>query len=472
MYKVLLADDEAWVLESLKTIIDWEACGYKIIGAAYNGIEALQMILELAPDIVLTDIRMPDMNGLEMIKKVNDLRLDVLFIIASGYAEFAYVQKAMSFGAIGYCLKPFDDTEIKNSLDKAAARLKKKRESARPDILELIEEADDGDTTALLRQLKDYGLDAAAGRLSVLASIGRGTLELWEGAQYAALRVGALKKLYLVQDELPTDKKRFLEKQLSEDIISIGAGRPVSDASKLKEAISEAVCCCYDYFITGKTGFFEARDIPIHPLNELLKKLKTAVSDKDITAISDIIRQMKSLFEERIYGIKAAHQVYTMAVSYVFEYIEAGNEVYIESFEQLAGAFENIGAMLDSLERLILDSIGVRQNLFSGEVRNETVKELIDYVNSSFNKEISVQSLSTKFFINPNYISRVFKKEVGQNLIEYLTKLRLDYASRLLRETRLSVQQISEKAGYNDYFYFTRIFKKATGKTPSQYRNG
>src|SRR5690242_2899850 len=109
MYKVMLVDDEKWIIKSLKTSIDWHAHGFEIIAEASNGFEGLEKIKQLSPDLVFTDIRMPGMDGLELIRQTNELNKGISFIITSGYKEFEYAKKAIQYGALDYCLKPFEE---------------------------------------------------------------------------------------------------------------------------------------------------------------------------------------------------------------------------------------------------------------------------------------------------------------------------------------------------------------------------
>jgi two-component system response regulator YesN len=250
MYKVFIVDDEAFAVKSLIGSIDWEEYGFTIAGEALDGADAYNKILELKPDVVFVDIRMSGMNGLDLVKRIKDQMPDIQFIVMSECREFTYVQKALNYGVLRYCLKPFDEEEIVEALKKAA---------------------------------------------------------------YAIDRMNAQNLL----------KKKPLK--------------------------------CTEY-------------IP---------------------------------------GIHA----------------------------------------------------------------NENIKRVVNYVNNHYAQEISLQSISELFNINPNYLSQLFKREIGITFSEYLTKLRISYASELLADTNLSISHISQKAGYNDYFYFTKVFKKITGETPNQYRH-
>jgi len=123
MHKVLIADDEEWIVENMKISIPWNQYGFEIVDTALDGVEALEKIEKTKPDVVFTDIRMPGLNGLELIKRVHQTSPGIQFIVISGFAEFAYAQKALNYGAVGYCLKPLEDNEIIMLLEKAKLNL-------------------------------------------------------------------------------------------------------------------------------------------------------------------------------------------------------------------------------------------------------------------------------------------------------------------------------------------------------------
>jgi len=360
MFKVLLADDENWVVESLKASINWQEYGFEIIGVAYNGPEALHLIENLKPDLVFTDIRMPGLSGLELIKKSAEMGLNVYFIVASGYAEFAYAQKAMNCGALGYCLKPFDEMEIINCLNKARKVLECRTPSAEPEF---------------------------------------------------------------------TD------------------------------------------FMKAKNKACEVVNADSSEINRLLKQLEDAIRIKNLPEIYGSFDALEKLFECGKYSIKHAYYTYNIVMSLTYRYINESQETFIDNYEQLPFLFENISGMLQYLRDTILNQADMKSDDISCGIENKTMKGIIKFVDSNFNQGISIQSISRKFFLNPNYVSQLFKKEIGLNYTEYLTKIRFDFACKLLKESDLSIQQISEKSGYNDYFYFTRVFKRLAGMTPSEFRS-
>ncbi len=155
MYKVLIVDDEAWVVKSLQMAIDWNAQDFEVVGSASDGEEALTRIAELMPDLVVTDIRMPVMSGLELMEKARARWPLMQFVIISVFAEFEYARKAIAFGAAGYCLKPADEQEMAEMLKKVKARLETQM-AAKTDLLTVLGESHSREE--ILQYLADKGI--------------------------------------------------------------------------------------------------------------------------------------------------------------------------------------------------------------------------------------------------------------------------------------------------------------------------
>jgi len=143
MYKVILVDDEKWVVKSLKNRIDWAAHGFEVVDEAFNGVEGFEKIERWVPDLVFTDIRMPGMDGLELVKKTTEWNRSVSFVIASGHKDFEYAKKAMAYGALDYCLKPFDHEEISAILHKYCSKRRESSAEATPEWLRVALQSED-----------------------------------------------------------------------------------------------------------------------------------------------------------------------------------------------------------------------------------------------------------------------------------------------------------------------------------------
>lgn len=182
------------------------------------------------------------------------------------------------------------------------------------------------------------------------------------------------------------------------------------------------------------------------------------------------MESIKKLFKEGTFTIKEAYLLYT-SILYLFP--REGTRVsgrFFEGYEQLYYRYGTAEAMIDDLILMTLDIFMNRNESDISRISNHKVKEIMLYIRNHFNQEISIQQLANQFFLSPNYLCQLFKKEVGETIIEHISRLRIEYACKMLIETNLSIYQIGEKCGFQDYFYFTRIFKRHLKMTPTQYR--
>lgn len=470
MHSVFIVDDESWIVDGLKISIDWEKHGFEVVGEAYNGANALELISKLKPDIVFTDIRMPGMNGLELIKKVKDIYFDIQFIVISGYAEFAYAQKALSNGAIGYCLKPFDESEILTLLNKSKQILSRYKRQGSEELVDLLSEWTPKNQDVMGQIIKEKYITQwdKSGYFSIVSF---GTLQMPESVKFLPIKAGIDKKVYLVFGSKFESIRSFIENQLSREVRSIGVSSSVNELSKMKNAIEEANIAVYSYFVSGKKGVYELKNIDLDDINVILREMDKAIQSKDTLIIEKCFESLNMLFSTGTYNIRSVFKVYNLILSFIYRLSSDDEISYFDSYEQLVDCFENVFSMLSYLREMVLKQSGISNNIIDDEIENKTVKKVLEYVNNNFFKQISIKSISEMFYINPNYISHIFKKETGENFTEYLSKIRVLYACDMLRDSKLPVQQISENSGFNDYFYFARIFKKITAKTPTQYRN-
>lgn len=471
MYKAIIVDDESLIIESLKLSIDWEKEGFKIIGSALDGLHALELIREYEPDIVFTDIRMPGISGIELIKKASEVNPNILFVIISGYAEFAYAQKALKYNAIGYCLKPFDEEEIISILSNARKilnKVKHKVSSRVPDIMDLLS-ADEQHKA--VRVLNEAGLSFENNRgITIVAAIGQGKLSMPESSSCIQMNYDFNKRIYLLQSQNVDELQQYLAGQLREDIISIGVFSGVNQIDALKNSIIESIIAAYQYFVLGTKGVYIAKQCDTRALSNCLKALEEAIRQKDASIVDDSFINMGSLFESGSLNIRSAFKVYHLITALLLRFQEEDNDTTIDDYEQLIATYENVNNMLEELKRLAIKHCSLSDNDKLEEVDNAIVKQVLEYIDNNYYKSFTVQQLAEKFFISPNYISFLFKKFVGENCRNYVSKLRVAQACNLLENSNYSVQEIGEKVGYNDYFYFIRVFKSMKGISPSKYR--
>ncbi|MDR6552909.1 response regulator [Paenibacillus qinlingensis] len=465
MYKILLVDDEEWVVQSLKHSIDWEEYGFQVIGEVHSADEALAFIDTHQPHLVITDIKMPGMSGLELIKRVVSKELPVQFVVASGHAEFVYAQKALQYGAIGYCLKPFEENEIKDYLKKARLHIESKSKSDHLELIDLILGQSVPDHGKVKELLRAEGVDCDKNELAVIQVIGNFLMPSESKIPYCSLKTGPSKRVCLMNQ---SDFMSFMEKVKSVPNVSVGYATHMK-LHEIKEAIHAANISAFHFFVTGKKDCY-CVSAASTDLKRYLGHVATAMEKKDLKFIDATFHELSLCFESGAYTIKDAYFVYYQIMYYASDRLAMHVDVEIDHFEQLSSIYMNVHVMLAELRRQIIQQVISLAQVSDVEIEHETVRHIVKYVKENFYNDINLSQISKLFFVTPNYVSHIFKREMGVNFTEYISKLRIDYAGGLLNSSTLTIQQVSEKSGFNDYFYFTKIFKRITGITPSEYR--
>lgn len=467
VHKVLIVDDESWIVESMKDFLDWNYYGFEVIGQAYNGLEALEAIEKYKPEVVFTDVRMPEMGGLELIQKGKELPYPVQFVVVSGYSEFAYAKEALLLGAIAYCLKPFDENEFIEVLIKLKGTLAALEPPIETSIIHLLDDPSTENQVKLQNELKKYSLlEQNTNEIVMIVSIGLGDLpNLTE--RVIKLKTGTYKTAYILSKRYAEILTNKYKEGLPTNIRGLGISTPTKNIKEIKHRIDCADLLAYQYFIANLNGPFLSQSYKQKELNEQLQFLDHAIREKDNVAANQIFERMGSFFKEGKLSIQHALQVYNLTVSFLFKLGQTEHMLY--NYEQLTQYFKNVFMMLDELKSLTTRYLR-NSDLMNKETKNQSLNSILQFVKQNFYQEITLQSLGDQYHLNPSYISQLFRKEVGMTFTEYLAKLRIDYACELLDKSNSSVNDIAEKTGYHDYFYFTRVFKKMTGKTPTQYR--
>lgn len=453
MYKVFIVDDEPLVIKSLISCVRWEDYGFEIAGYALSGAEAFEEITRVKPNLVFTDIRMPGISGLELIRNLKNAANEALFVIISGHAEFALAQKAINYGVFGYCLKPVDDEDIVAYLKKARTFLQSMAPPLKAELLDMLEDGESSQEE-LRSALLARNVDLESGDPY------RSVVVLWKGKQASeglknavSLRIGYGKTAYFIQGENLTDALRI--EMEGEPIKGIGLSNPIIGVGKIKEAIESAEERAFQYFVTGGEGLLTDAD-PKLSNPEMMMHLNEAIASQDRGKLRTVLEQIRPLFSSGQLTMKDALVLYNR--------VHQDEPVF--TYNQLARMFGDAQHMLDELLQ------GLGRETFPAPTKSRLIGPIREYIQEHYQDDITIHDISELFNITPNYFSQLFKKEVGMTFTEYVTTLRVDHACELLRQTDLPIAEIAEKSGYEDYFYFSRVFKKLMGISPSLYRNG
>ncbi|QNK60280.1 helix-turn-helix domain-containing protein [Paenibacillus sp. PAMC21692] len=472
MFKAVIVDDERWIVEGIKAGVRWEKFGFQVTGTAENGKEGLELIELLRPDFVLTDIKMPLVNGLELIKRGKDISPHTIFAVLSGHAEFAYAQKALNYGTFGYCLKPFEIEEIESMLAKLSETLKQRKEpEPESDAQDLYEVICSGNEHLLAEKLLSVDMPVSADMpITPIVIQGYMSERYLETIPHIRFRMNKRRVAILIHSHLTERFLGSLDLSGNEIEYSIGIGLPTTSHTELDSSLEAASVAAYGSFSTGNGGVYRPVQNPDSTIDNLLSELAGALAQKDRIRFVSIMESAKPLFHNYMLTIKDAYLIYN-TVMYLFTREGVKERArFLEGYDQLYYDYGHANAMVDYLVKHTLQSLSDELSSRLAGVSHNRIKEVLTYIHHHFNQEMSIRSLSEKFYLSPTYLSQLFKKEVGENFVEYLSRQRIQYACKLLAETDMTVSQIGEQCGFNDYFYFTRIFKRLNGMTPTQYR--
>ncbi|ULL13554.1 response regulator [Paenibacillus sp. H1-7] len=472
MYKILLVDDERWIVESLKGTLDWTAAGFEIVGMAYNGIEAWERIKELRPDIAFIDIRMPGMNGLELVKKLQETGSAVRCVMASGYAEFDYAKQALQYGAAGYCLKPFNKAEIEELLARLQEQIARERRVVESELLHLFQ---DRETTpeayARMERLLDkinapWDRENGAFVAVVQSSDPCNLFDRWAAV---SIRIGRGKTAFLLYGRHHRDVMNRLAEPIPEGVRGMGLTPIFYNMNEIHEKIEEAGAASYLYFVSGRPFIGELIAAGADDLDAAaLRMLEEGLERKDAKYVHESFAIIERHFRTGRYDTGHAFRFYHVMLSRIYRMADGFTERFLFGFDELTAAFDDVFAMIRYLEQLAMDSF---HSAGMGDKTGEaTFDQILQYVQDHFRENVSIQDISRKFFMHPNYVSHLFKKELQVNFTKFVTDKRMEFACEMLRSTSFAVSDIAEKSGYNDYFYFAKMFKRHTGVTPTEYR--
>lgn len=524
MIKVVIADDEVRVCQLIYALVDWAALGMEVAGMAHNGLEAIEMVDKLRPDILITDIRMPGCSGLEMISQVKEREASPEIIIISGYAHFEYAQQALKYGVGDYLLKPVNKGELNATLRKLQERICDRRESER-DRAELVRKSEKDEDLlrrslagALMKQeglklsmqnLRDtYHLRVEPGIFQafwVKMDCGREEMSqpsasIVMGKVRELLELGLLGKCFELVLEIrgfvcagflnypqgrQEDIRRALKSCVSQMELQKNLFRPVSftvalgkagEPEELPESMGEAELLVKERILRGTGRLFERMGPPgalssSAVLERYLREVTQAVEVLDESLLEEALLHL----EEEVRGAKKVRGCE------ILELVGAAAEVfavkaqvqdragYLERFRQSCdrcGSLEDVFGCLGDLEKNTLRALVEKQE--SETVR--PIRRAKQYMQEHYSEPITQEQVSAAVGLSPTYFSALFKRTEGEGFARYLMGIRMEQAKILLRESNLPVAEICRRVGYNDLKHFSHTFEKVAGVKPAVYR--
>ncbi len=522
MYTVVVADDEEDLRKAIIRKIRWEEIGFSVVGEAENGIEALELVERLEPDLLLSDIRMPFVTGIELARQVREVRPATQIAFLSGYDDFTYAQQAIQYNIISYMLKPIsmaglteDLIRIKEKIDQLFREFSANHK-ARIDVddflLPLLLDSFQTD----ISEEREERLLAAARECGFLEESGENlnkymvlTVSLWNQDKQNCTKqdhryaVNSILQKYMKYNSFYIEgrivcvlkgTRASLEKYvhiLAEDILQsverilalhcqLGVSREAEKLTGLHEAYRES-CNAMRYADPTVSGIHYIAD------EEPPGGLDVEYTLDAVSAVEDLIRagsgEELEAFLQRLFGgintrISSRARINFLLVELLscvcklLYTVPEGNSLLMESAYMQQMQFLE-GPLAEAAEKFREFCVKVQEAL--ARQRKKSSMDICDkalrLVEEQYaDPSVSLLSISSQIGVSPNYLSALIKKKTGKTFVDFLTQKRIEQARKLLLDTSMKIREISEKCGYSDQHYFSYCFKKCEGISPNMLR--
>lgn len=511
MCRILIVDDETLVRQGIKHYLNWEQYGFEIAGEASNGREALELIETVHPHIVITDIVMPLMDGEEFTRVVKSRYPHIEIIVLSSYGEFEYVRSTFQSGVADYILKPKLETEeLLRVLQKTARRIPSLQytggsgghtvtvESVIGKLLASYDVEYDSDIAqrhfpyagyCLLGM--DRGRSSAKGGAAGLTDPGQVFADSLRAAlEHAVIMpVPADSHLSVLLVNVEQASYAHLLAQAESLARSLGTGQPGAgwvashwfrDFGQLGSVFRDRLLKLLDsrfYFpevplLTEDSLPQPAAPVALFDLKRFAEDMKREHFEEAFQSLRDHIagkakdyNSSASEFRSFLGNIIFNITILLGGSGYDIKELDKTKFAYFQAIEEAGNVHEATARLEDFLQeadRLI--------SLKRQQTGDDNMKMLLDYINDHYSEPLSLTALARHFHFNPSYLSTYFTAHNKEGFSEYLNKVRVDKAAELLRSSAAPISEIGSMVGYSDHSYFTKVFKKLTGCSPSQYR--
>ncbi|WP_214628214.1 response regulator [Paenibacillus agaridevorans] len=521
MFRVVIADDEYDIRQGLKHVIDWYGEDFVIVGEAEDGDEALELYKKERPNLLITDIKMPGLNGLQLSRAVKELDENAKIIILSGYDDFAFAKEAIQYGVSSYLLKPVDEDELRAVLASVRRALEDewstdyqnrkqekwvhdyffqkliRGESIQEEVAEtmhwqallerhyyrvlLVELAHYGDMLLELRESEIHLIRFAV--RNILEDIVR-TFDIGFVFEESEQRFGIL--LVGEDRELSTDSIGPLLQQIvdftreyAKQQVMVGAGMMVGHASSIVRSYEKAKTALGKSFFTPQAEIFTDEDaqgaVPAWSLDWHADKLKEEVLHANRKGWEIELRALFQELEERSAPIGTVRSVIVSAIMQLSRLVIEQEGDWKQLYADRYGESDWIAELKSQEEARrelvrLCDSISEFLRKTRETPPDSEISGVAAYIRSHYWEDINLKKIAGMFYITSGYLGQLFKKETGKYFNDFINEIRVEAAKKLLRDPRWSIADIAEKVGYKNTNHLYLHFKNYAGISPGDYR--
>lgn len=538
MFKVMIIDDESIIRKGLRNAVNWKVFDCEVVGEASDGMEGYKLINQLHPDIIITDIKMPEVDGLTMLREIRDIIPQSKIIILTGYRDFDYAREAIKLGAFDFLLKPTKIEELNSVIKRAVKELKFQKDkdaefgkfkkifeqnipilrekllynimyeistndseiNANLEVLDLkidkftliiaeneIEVKDDAKTEQYNKHLYQFGIinsfdEAFSDRFKVISiSLDNNLI---------AFIVQPLKDSADCFDDI-SNKSTYIQEIIQNCFgftITLAVSTEGEGALQLPEKLRECQEALEHKFYIGNNSvifykdmdsFFKYDDYSILEKNQ--KTLIEGIKTGNLISVKGKLDEITSYIEQASdkIGMEYLKNYYWNTISLInnirVSISVADNEKKADSKKDIGSLYnmiqkcDNVKDLNDLLEEIAI-SVASKVNSFNNKSIKLILRKAIDYLKEHYNEQVTLNEVARNIYVSTYYISRMFKKELGKNFVDYLNEIRIEKAKELLKDVQYKAYEIAEMVGIPDAHYFSKLFKKYVGVTPTEYR--
>ncbi|MBP1964940.1 response regulator [Paenibacillus aceris] len=521
MIKMIVVDDEVWVRERLIHTIEWDQLGIEVVDEANCGKEALDKALQVEPDIILTDIRMPNMDGLDLIQSLRDRQIRTKVIIISGYSDFEYAQKALSLGAFDYILKPVEDHDLLHVVGKCLEQIQSEKKKE-----ELLHKADEQVNKRLPMLKEMLFANLINGRVQneqeVLAALSDFQVEHSNLNHFCV--IFHFKEWKEDGIHLDAEFKQFVIGNLIGDILQelkcktitfIHADEVVAIVSSdqeteyLKHQLESAAfshmlykifgcpvevgyggCCSNIIDISSSyrqakqslllSGFLNQERITLQAISTKTEKNKQYDIEGLVNSVKlgdkeSVVMHLDQLFVNKPMNLIEFKFIYFQIISAITRTVIDGNRSLDDvsrfslQFFELLQRSQDVGEIRQLFEEALF-KIMAYLNKTQTKKKRKVIEKIVEYMQEHYNESINLNTVAEAFFMNASYLSKIFKDDMDVSFSKYVMEYRVEKAIELMKDPTKKIYEIASNVGYDDVQYFTKMFKAIKGVTPVQYR--
>ncbi len=526
MYKVLITDDEKYVRLFLRKSIDWSVYGFEVIGEARNGLEALEQLEALLPDVLITDMDMPGMDGIQLIEEASMRFPAMRCVVLSGYKDYKYIRTAVQNNVFDYLLKPVKTDELIAMLQKLYSSMRQS------DTQRLHQEKE------LLDLKKERFLIDLLTNNHIEINVDEKALEFGIGCEYNYYAV-----IYLVLDNdnetanietyYGKPMLRFLIKNITNEVfanagftlnllnienniagvvrssclddtenhlplipvceqaidmvqkflqisLSIALGHSVEDLSNIRDSYLSALNALNLRPLYGNRAVLSYHNTPIainrglltRPMENAFVQRLHSVDQKGIEDVLDtLLNNIKETKAPDVFAIKTLYNhIVSLILKTLYEegIVPSSINLYEDTMYHTFQTFSSFSNMIDTLKRFAASAIVAIAG--TAGASSCYIAQAKNYIQKHIANDFSISDIASTIFLTPNYLCTLFKNEVGITLNDYITQTRIDKAIELLTTQTLTINELCKMVGYSSAKYFRQVFKKVTGCTPSDYK--